>query len=166
MTSTTSTQAGREINEMAFKSSLFSKDPRHAACQANDAAHYAKGLSGTHIADVQAVLNLLDDLFIESAERSAQTYGPSTAAAVLAFKRKRKIINTRYQTTEDDIVGKMTITALDDELAAFEARARLLATGRCIRGDGPAPPRKRAAPPIEDGLTLRPLTNQERDEIA
>jgi hypothetical protein len=152
---------------MAFKSSLFSNDPRHSACQSNDAAHYTKGLSGTHIADVQAVLNLLDDLFIEPAERSAQIYGPSTAAAVLAFKRKRKIINTSYQASEDDIVGKMTITALDDELAAFEAKARLRSTGRCVRSDGRGPPaRRRITPPVEDGLTLRLLTDQERNEIA
>jgi peptidoglycan hydrolase-like protein with peptidoglycan-binding domain len=99
--------------------------------------------------------------------RSAQIYGPSTAAAVLAFKRKRKIINTGYQTSEDDIVGKMTITALDNELAAFEARASLRSTGRCVRSDGRAPPvRKRITPPVEDGLTLRLLTDQERDEIA
>ena len=101
---------------MALKSSLFSRFPRHLACQTNNAAHYTRGQSGTHIADVQAVLNLLDDLSIDPAERSAQVYGPSTAAAVLAFKRKRRIINTSYQTKEDDIVGIMTITALDDEL--------------------------------------------------
>src|SRR5207342_3919648 len=104
------------------------------------AAHYTRGQSGTHIADVQAVLNLLDDLSIDPAERSAQIYGPSTAAAVLAFKRKRRIINTMYQTKEDDIVGIMTITALDDELAAFETAARLRSTGRCPRGPGPLVP--------------------------
>jgi hypothetical protein len=152
---------------MALKSSLFLKDPRHSACQTNNAAHYTKGQSGTHIADVQAVLNLLDDLFISPAERSAQFYGPSTAAAVLAFKQKRKIINTSYQTTADDIVGIMTITALDNELAAFEAKAKLLSSGRCVRGNGPLEPlKKHARPSVEDGLTLRLLTDEERHEIA
>jgi hypothetical protein len=48
------------------------------------------------------------------------TYGPSTAAAVLKFKKKRRIINTSYQQHEDDIVGRMTIKAMDDELAIAE----------------------------------------------
>ena len=152
---------------MALKSSLFLQDPRHSACQTNNAAHYTKGQSGTHIADVQAVLNLLDDLFIAADERSAQFYGPSTAAAVLAFKKKRKIINTSYQKTEDDIVGIMTITALDNELAVFEAQAKLRSDGRCVRGNGPfAPVKKQPKPVVEDGLTLRLLTEKERDEIA
>lgn len=32
------------------------------------------------------------------------------------FKTKRKIINRSYQNQEDNIVGKMTIKAIDDEL--------------------------------------------------
>jgi hypothetical protein len=107
------------------------------------------------------------DLFIAADERSAQFYGPSTAAAVLAFKKKRKIINTSYQKTEDDIVGIMTITALDNELAVFEAQAKLRSDGRCVRGNGPfAPVKKQPKPVVEDGLTLRLLTEKERDEIA
>jgi hypothetical protein len=35
---------------------------------------------------------------------------------VIAFKKKRKIINFAYQKTEEDIVGKMTIAALDKEM--------------------------------------------------
>ena len=43
-------------------------------------------------------------------------YGPSTAAAVLAFKTRRNIINRAYQTKADNIVGRMTIAALDAEM--------------------------------------------------
>lgn len=152
---------------MALRSSLFSKNPRHLACQTNNAAHYTRGQSGAHIGDVQAVLNLLDDLFIEPAERSAQLYGPSTAAAVLAFKRKRRIINRSYETAEDEIVGIMTITALDNELADFEASARARSNGQCVRGAGPPVfLRKVAARPVENGLTLRLLTDEERGVVA
>jgi hypothetical protein len=152
---------------VALRSSLFSQDPRHLACQTTNAGHYTRGQSGTHIADVQAVLNLLDDLFIEPSEQEAQLYGASTAAAVLAFKRKRRIINPSYQSKEDDIVGIMTMTALDNELAAFEAKAALNPSGRCPRGNGPfVAGGPRPAPPVEDGLTLRHLTDAERDVIA
>jgi hypothetical protein len=47
-------------------------------------------------------------------------YGPSTARAVLTFKRARNIINRSYQTQADDIVGKMTIAELDKELVKLE----------------------------------------------
>jgi hypothetical protein len=42
---------------------------------------------------------------------------------VLAFKRRRKIINFSYQTQEDNIVGKMTIAALDREMEKLEQTA-------------------------------------------
>jgi hypothetical protein len=47
-------------------------------------------------------------------------YGASTAAAVLAFKRQRHVINTSYQTQADNIVGKMTIAAMDREVLSRE----------------------------------------------
>jgi hypothetical protein len=43
-------------------------------------------------------------------------YGHRTAAAVLAYKRARNIVNHKYQTQADNIVGKMTIAAFDREL--------------------------------------------------
>jgi hypothetical protein len=43
-------------------------------------------------------------------------YGPATAAAVLAYKQKRDIVNRSYQTEADNIVGKMTMASLDSEL--------------------------------------------------
>ena len=51
---------------------------------------------------------------------ASQTYGPSTTAAVLAYKRARKIINPAYQTAADAIVGKMTIAALDADLVKLQ----------------------------------------------
>jgi hypothetical protein len=45
------------------------------------------------------------------------TYGPGTATAVLAYKTARGIINPAFQAQPDNIVGKMTIRRMDDELA-------------------------------------------------
>jgi hypothetical protein len=39
----------------------------------------------------------------------------------LAYKTKRKIVNRAYQSQADNIVGKMTIRSLDDELLKLEA---------------------------------------------
>ena len=58
---------------------------------------------------------------VDISELHEGRYGPSTAAAVLAFKRKRQIINYSYQTKADDIVGKMTMAAMDRELLTLEA---------------------------------------------
>jgi hypothetical protein len=58
----------------------------------------------------------IDGLTIDPGEIKTQRYGPSTAAAVLAYKRKRKIINRAYQQSEDNIVGRMTIAALDKDM--------------------------------------------------
>src|SRR5947207_10279060 len=43
-------------------------------------------------------------------ELAATSYGPSTSAAVLAYKEKRDIVNRSYQTKPDNIVGIMTRT--------------------------------------------------------
>jgi hypothetical protein len=43
-------------------------------------------------------------------------YGPTTAAAVLRFKTENQIINRSYQTRPDNIVGKMTMKALDQAM--------------------------------------------------
>jgi hypothetical protein len=45
------------------------------------------------------------------------------AAAVLAYKKKRNIINWSYQQQADNIVGKMTIAALDAEMWVKEKAA-------------------------------------------
>jgi peptidoglycan hydrolase-like protein with peptidoglycan-binding domain len=105
---------------MPLKSGTFAGDERLEACLVKDSAHLTSGVQGEFVAKVQAALIYLDKPTIDENELETQTYGPSTAAAVLAFKKKRKIINRSYQTTEDNIVGKMTIKALDDELVIAE----------------------------------------------
>jgi hypothetical protein len=101
---------------MPLKSHLFRGDKALEACLVQDSAHVTLGAVGVHVAKIHAALADLDRAVIDSADLSSKRYGPSTASAVLSFKRKRNIVNKAYQTTPDSIVGKMTIAALDQEL--------------------------------------------------
>ena len=80
-----------------LQSQFFSRDPRLEACAVEDSAHIFQGAVGEHVSKIQAALFLIDDSVIEPGELSARKYGPSTAAAVLAFKQARNIINRSYQ---------------------------------------------------------------------
>lgn len=105
---------------MSLQSKLFKGDPSLEMCLVHDSSHIMQGAAGDHVSKIQTALCTLDGLRIDPSELSAKRYGPSTAAAVLAFKRKRNIINRSYQTQADNIVGKMTIAALDMEMLAIE----------------------------------------------
>jgi peptidoglycan hydrolase-like protein with peptidoglycan-binding domain len=119
---------------MALTSRAFAGDPRLEACLVDDSAHLTIGAQGEHVAKVQSAVIYLDGLDIDGAELRAGRYGPSTAAAVLKFKTARGIINRAYQQSADDIVGKMTIKALDDELVAAEnASLRVVPVQMCPR---------------------------------
>jgi hypothetical protein len=99
---------------MALRSQLFRGDPRLEAAAVSDPAHLVQGARGDHVRKVQAALNRLDAAGLaEDGE-----YGPATAAAVAAFKRKRGIVNAQGRI--DDVVGKKTTAALDDGLLALE----------------------------------------------
>jgi hypothetical protein len=67
---------------------------------------------------VQRAVLVLGQPGIENAELAAARYGDSTAAAVQDYKKNHDppIINTSYQQQADNIVGKMTIVALDEDL--------------------------------------------------
>ena len=101
---------------MGLVSRMFQGDRKLEACLVDNAAHVTLGAQGEHVAKIQISLFMLDNLKIDRTELVTQTYGPSTAAAVLAYKTKRQIINRSYQTTPDSIVGKMTIASLDAEM--------------------------------------------------
>jgi hypothetical protein len=79
---------------------------------------------GEHVYRIQAALFILDGSKIDEGELTEKHYGPSTAKAVLTYKTKRRIINFSYQTQPDDIVGKMTIAALDKQMYQYELAAR------------------------------------------
>jgi hypothetical protein len=101
---------------MALHSNLFASDKALQACAVDNRAHVTRGSFGPHVRKIQAALIYLDSLSIDQSELKTCSYGPSTAAAVLAFKKARKIVNRAYQTQEDDIVGIMTIAAMAREL--------------------------------------------------
>ncbi|MGN8117076.1 peptidoglycan-binding domain-containing protein [Labrys sp. 22185] len=104
---------------MALQSQLFRGDPKLEAAAISDPAHIAPGAVGDHVKKIQQALILLDGATIVADGH----YGPMTAAAVLAYKQKRKIINPAYQTQADNIVGKMTMASLDAEMLKLEAVA-------------------------------------------
>ena len=101
---------------MPLKSYAFKDDPKLQACLVKDSAHVLLGHKGIHVRRIQAALRALDGAVIDPAELKTDTYGKSTAAAVLTYKRKRQIIAHSRQSQADDIVGKMTIEAMDKEL--------------------------------------------------
>jgi hypothetical protein len=105
---------------MSLKSRLFGGDSKLEAAAVSDPAHILRGAIGPHVQKIQSALVLLDGAIIDVNELQQSSYGPSTAASVLAYKRKRNIVNRAYQTQADDIVGRMTIASLDDEIFARE----------------------------------------------
>lgn len=82
-------------------------------------AHLARS-RGPHVGKIQIALNRLDNAKIAAPELEATLYGKSTTDAVLGFKKKRSIINFSYQSSADNIVGKMTMATLDREVALAE----------------------------------------------
>lgn len=114
---------------MALNSVWFSGNERLQRCLVSDPAHVKRGDKGMEVLLIQEALMMIDGGTIAPGELEELSYGPSTAAATLAYKRKRNIINRAYQTTADDIVGKMTIQSLDDEMRAKEQRLFTLSGG-------------------------------------
>jgi peptidoglycan hydrolase-like protein with peptidoglycan-binding domain len=117
---------------MSLQSQLFQGDSKLQAAAVSDPAHILLGAAGAHVLKIQSALIVLDNAIIDEGELQRSFYGPSTAVSVMAYKKKRNIINRSYQTQADDIVGKMTIASLDQEMLAKEKsqRSRL-----CNRGE-------------------------------
>ena len=113
-------------------SRLFSDSQELSLAAVDDRAHVTPGATGQHVGKIQAALEILDDADIPLAEWVSVHYGPATAAAVLRYKQKRDIINRSYQSSADNIVGKMTVARMDRELLDAERAA----------GFGPRPPRR------------------------
>ena len=105
---------------MALRSNLFRGDQKLEAAAARPAAHIVRGSRGDHVAKIQYALSVLagEPLKLDG------DYGSKTAAAVLSFKERRKIINKAYQTKPDEIVGVMTMAALDEEMLTIENSGR------------------------------------------
>jgi hypothetical protein len=119
---------------MGLMSNLFRGDAALEACLIRDSAHILEGARGPHVAKIQRALATLDGARIAPSEAALSTYGRTTAAAVLAYKRARAIINRSYQQQADNIVGKMTIAALDREMVAVEGRPKRHCCGDRVTG--------------------------------
>jgi hypothetical protein len=79
---------------MPLRSQMLRDDRALQACLVSNSAHVVPGSHGPHVARIQSALLLLDKSFsLPADELRTKHYGPRTAAAVLEFKRKRRIIN-------------------------------------------------------------------------
>lgn len=105
---------------MSLQSRFFRGVRELEAAAEKDAAHILQGAIGEHVALIQQALMALDGATIVPTELWGKRYGSSTAHAVLAYKRKRRIINISYQRQADDIVGKMTMASLDAGMLRLE----------------------------------------------
>ena len=105
---------------MPLRSKLFASDKALEACLTTDTAHLTPGSVGEAVSKIHTALLIIDNRQVSAEELKSRRYGQTTAAAVLAYKTKRSIVNPRYQTKPDDIVGKMTIASMDDELMVIE----------------------------------------------
>lgn len=114
---------------MALQSLLFAGDPKLEAAAVSDPAHIQKGATGEHIRKIQTALVRLDGATIAT----DGIFGSATAAAVLAFKKKRDVVNRTYQAQADSIVGKMTMAALDKEMADLEKQVTIVTDGSYCR---------------------------------
>ena len=115
-----------------LQSRLFSGDPKLEAAAISNSAHIVPSAIGMHVSKIQQALISIENALIDFMELKAKRYGPSTASAVLAYKRKRNIINRSYQTQADNIVGIMTVAALDKELLQKERKPVFARSMRCL----------------------------------
>jgi hypothetical protein len=114
---------------MPLQSPQFAGDARLNAALIDDASHVTPGSVGAHVLKIQLALEMLEQIEIPSDEKDSFTYGPATADAVLHYKSIRRIINFAIQQDADNIVGKLTIKAMDDELlAGGTSRATLMSS--------------------------------------
>lgn len=107
-----------------LKSNMFSRNDRLNKCLVQDSAHVTPGSHGEHVALIQIAVLLLAGGQISGSEIQGQTYGKTTAVAVLDYKARRGIINRAYQARPDEIVGRMTIAAMDIEMQGVEMAER------------------------------------------
>lgn len=114
---------------MALRSQLFRGDPKLEAAAISDPAHITPGARGEHVRKIQSALTRLDGASIAA----DGVYGAATAAAVLAYKEKRRIINRSYQSTADNIVGRMTMELLDKDMLALESKDRRFLSAGVLR---------------------------------
>jgi hypothetical protein len=115
-----------------FTSNQF-EDERLRRCAVDDSAHLVKGTVGSFVVAVQDALIQLgwhkhlstDEQSKLLAEMDAQLYGPVTARLVTIYKDKHvpRILQP-WQTFPDDVVGKKTISFLDDDMTPVNPKGQ------------------------------------------
>jgi hypothetical protein len=118
---------------MPLTSRLFSTCTKLNACLVNDGDHVKEGHSGAHVKRIQQAIKAIDGTIISADEISLANYGKSTANAVLLYKTKRNIINKKYQSKPDNIVGKMTIASLDKDMLFLQSLPNAPGKIHCVR---------------------------------
>ena len=87
------------------------------ACLASDPAHIKPGQTGEHVAVIQKALNVIrlraPALGLPEIKDKAGVYGPGTTAAVRQYKAIHGL--QRSGQSLDPIVGRMTLSRLDDD---------------------------------------------------
>jgi hypothetical protein len=103
---------------MPLKSKHFKGVSRFEFCLVSDPSHVVPGERGPHVGKIQEALITLGAVIISADEIRANFYGTTTVRAVLGFKGPpRNILNIAlHQREPDNIVGKKTIVALDQEM--------------------------------------------------
>ena len=104
---------------MPLQSKLFKGDPRLEECLVEDGAHVTRGTQGPYVWKIQRALLLLDGHMIHYSEQEQQFFGSATSKAVYEYRKRRNIRRGDQPVT--DIVGKMTIFALDSEMVQYES---------------------------------------------
>jgi hypothetical protein len=147
---------------MALKSQLFAGDAKLEAAATSHPAHIVPGARGPHVKKIQGALITLDEAKIATPELAAALYGTTTANAVLAYKKKRSVINKNYQSSADNIVGIMTMKSMDDELVALEidVRPEPRAGRICTRTVGFPEPPKMTAQAFVAGAPIDPFARR------
>ena len=108
---------------MVLRCDLFAGDSKLEAAAVTNPAHIVRGSAGPHIERIHKALISIDNATISKHEISTTFFGADTEKAVLAYKQKRRIINTTYQKEADAVVGIMTMRSLDEEMLKFQSQA-------------------------------------------
>jgi hypothetical protein len=121
------------MSEPPIKSRLESKElstnpkpvqDRLNACLASDPAHIQPGQSGDHIKVIQQALNTIrerkPDIGMNEIKDAPGTWGADTTNAVFVYKLFNHIKRSGQKL--DPIVGRMTLTQLDNDLLSTPPR--------------------------------------------
>jgi hypothetical protein len=124
---------------MTLRSRQFRDSKKLQLCLVSDSAHVTPGQAGDHVSRIQYALMRLLVSDLPPNEIHQQLYGPKTADAVLRYKRALNIINRSYETQADNIVGRMTIKSLDDNMGILEGGFGPIRQPRLMLFDPPSP---------------------------